>query len=363
MPKTVGCVGFSSTLPYIPTAEELIRQFLSRYRTIEAKSPSTLSGIERLRRLEVSRVKGTTNWLLNVIKGIVYNMPFINDLNPFYKELVSLLINVDEYKHSLGKLVNVDVALRSISRDALNMIKEAQDRDGVVRARKMYISRVIDVINDVEPELRTLKSMAIKLSRIPSISVEKPTIVVSGMPNTGKSSLVACVSTKKPEIADYPFTTKQLIIGHVKVYGVYAVQVIDTPGLLDRPLSERNSIELQAILALRHLSDAVIFIVDPTTHSGYPLNSQLNLLREISQNFKTNIIVAVNKVDIATQEEVKAAEEAIRGLGFTYRLISALRCEGTGELINELINGPLRGKLESYLRLIHERSIKSGQAY
>ncbi len=350
----------NSTLPYIPTAEEAIRQFTARYRSIEAKSPSPLPSLERLRRLEVARVRGTSSWLINLFRGIAYNMPFINDLHPFYRELVGLMINIDEYRHAVGKLVNSSVAIGSISRDALRVIRAAGDRDEIVKARRMFISRIIDLINDLGPELRTLKETSIKLSKIPSINVEKPTVVVAGMPNTGKSSFVACVSTKKPEVADYPFTTRQLIIGHVKVYGMYAVQVIDTPGLLDRPLSERNKIELQAILALRHLSDVVVFMLDPTLHGGYELKPQLNLLMEVKQSFKANIIVAINKVDIATGDEVKRTVDAVSSLNLPYRLISALRCEGTGELVSELVNGPLRGKLESYLRAAHERAVRSG---
>lgn len=350
-------MNFKSTLPYIPSAEEAVRQFINRYKAIEARSPTSLPGVERLRRLESARVKGTSGWLLSMFKGIAYNMPFINDLHPFYRELIGIIISIDEYKHSLGKLTNSSRAINSISRDALRMIKAAQDKDEIIKARRMYVSRIIDLINDLGPELRTLKEAAIKMSRLPSISVEKPTIVVSGMPNTGKSSLVACVSTKKPEIADYPFTTKQIIIGHVKVYGIYAVQVIDTPGLLDRPLSERNKIELQAILALRHLADSIVFMVDPTQHSGYTLNQQLNLLKEVSQSFKANVVVAINKVDLASEEEVKTVEDTLRSLGFPYRLTSALKCTGTRELVDELINGPLRSKLIDYLRITHERAL------
>ncbi|WP_291765662.1 NOG1 family protein [Caldivirga sp. UBA161] len=350
-------MNFKSTLPYIPNAEEVVRQLISKYKSIEAKSPTSLPGVERLRRLEVARVKGTSGWLLNLFRNIAFNMPFMNDLHPFYRELISIIINIDDYKHSLGKLINSSKAVGSISRDAVRMIKNAQDKDEIVKARKMYLSRVIDLINDLEPELRALKEAAIKISRLPSVSVEKPTIVISGMPNTGKSSLVACVSTKKPEIADYPFTTKQIIIGHVKVYGMYAVQVIDTPGLLDRPLSERNKIELQAILALRHLADSIVFMIDPTQHSGYTLNQQLSLLKEVGQSFKANIIVAINKVDLATEEEVRAVEDSLRSLGYSYRLTSALKCTGTRELIDELINGPLRDKLITYLRVTHERAL------
>ena len=110
------------------------------------------------------------------------------------------------------------------------------------------------------------------------------TLVVAGFPNVGKSSLIRRISTAKPAVAPYPFTTKGILIGHVQV-ARRTYQVVDTPGLLDRPLEERNPIEVQAILALKHLGDAIVFLVDPTGHCGYPLERQEKLLAEVKREF------------------------------------------------------------------------------
>ncbi|MCD6542320.1 MAG: 50S ribosome-binding GTPase, partial [Thermoplasmata archaeon] len=76
-------------------------------------------------------------------------------------------------------------------------------------------------------------------------------------------------------------------------------QIIDTPGLLDRPLEKRNKIELQAIAALKHLADLIIFILDPTETCGYGLKEQMNLLKSIKKEFSgIPIIVVENKSDL-----------------------------------------------------------------
>jgi nucleolar GTP-binding protein len=83
-------------------------------------------------------------------------------------------------------------------------------------------------------------------------------------------------------------------------------QVIDTPGLLDRPLKNRNKIELQAILALRYLANCIIFLLDPSETCGYSMAKQLNLFKEIDEMFPdTPKIVAMNKIDLAEKEAVE----------------------------------------------------------
>ena len=76
-------------------------------------------------------------------------------------------------------------------------------------------------------------------------------------------------------------------------------QIIDTPGLLDRPLSKRNDIEKQAIAALRHLADLIVFIFDPTGTSGYKMEEQTMMLENIKMLFNdVPFLIVENKVDV-----------------------------------------------------------------
>ncbi|GCA65357.1 hypothetical protein KIPB_016930, partial [Kipferlia bialata] len=70
------------------------------------------------------------------------------------------------------------------------------------------------------------------------------------------------------EVQPYAFTTRSLFVGHMN-FRLLRWQVIDTPGLLDRPLEQRNAIELQAITALMHLQSAGLFLLDPSEQCGY----------------------------------------------------------------------------------------------
>lgn len=100
------------------------------------------------------------------------------------------------------------------------------------------------------------------------------------------------------EVQPYAFTTKSLFVGHTD-YKYLRWQIIDTPGILDHPLEERNTIEMQAITALAHLRAAVLYIVDPSEQCGYSLEAQKSLFDNIKPLFNNKpLIVVANKADI-----------------------------------------------------------------
>jgi nucleolar GTP-binding protein len=154
------------------------------------------------------------------------------------------------------------------------------------------------------------------LRRIPVIDLDLPTVVLVGAPNVGKSSIVRAVSTGTPEVNDYPFTTRGVTIGHI--LGIaddfteskeIRFQVMDTPGLLDRPEEERNEMERLTFASLAHLPTAVMFVIDPTGLSGEKstFQAQLNVRNYLKSRFpKRPWLDVVSKGDIPIPPEVEA---------------------------------------------------------
>jgi nucleolar GTP-binding protein len=326
--------------PYVPSGEELWSGVVGVYSSLQARSPSVEAGVDRLRRLELRRVWEVRRYLFDTFRGVALGMPFLDSLHPFYRELIGLLVDVNEYRHSLAKVGHATRAVVSIYRDAVVAIRSATTNFDILRARRDFLARVRDLIMDLSPELNFLKSVAAKLDRLPGIDPGLFTIVVAGMPNVGKSSFVRCVSSGRPKVAEYPFTTKELHVGHFWVLNDVKVQVIDTPGLLDRPLSERNKIELQAILALRHLAHVIVFIIDPTSQGGYSLKEQFDLLREVRGSFGSPVIVLMNKVDVATEGEAGSALAGVASVDGALPVfrVSAINCGGCKEVVDYVIH-------------------------
>ncbi|NLO77506.1 MAG: GTP-binding protein, partial [Methanomicrobiales archaeon] len=79
------------------------------------------------------------------------------------------------------------------------------------------------------------------------------------------------------------------------------IQIVDTPGILDRPALERNYIEHQALSAITNIADVILFIIDASELCGYPIQEQLNLLEELRRMIDiVPIEVVVNKSDLKT---------------------------------------------------------------
>lgn len=83
-------------------------------------------------------------------------------------------------------------------------------------------------------------------------------------------------SDVQTDLIQYAFTTKSLFVGHMD-YKYLRWQVIDTPGVLDHPLEEMNTIEMQSITALAHLRSAVMYFMDLSEQCGYSIEAQVSL--------------------------------------------------------------------------------------
>jgi len=132
-----------------------------------------------------------------------------------------------------------------------------------------------------------------------------------GLPNVGKSSFMNKITRANVDVQPYAFTTKSLYVGHCD-YRYLRWQVIDTPGILDHPLEERNTIEMQAITALAHLTCSVLYFVDISEQCGYTIEQQCSLFRSIKPLFANKeLIVVVNKIDTQPWETLDADKKAM----------------------------------------------------
>ena len=137
----------------------------------------------------------------------------------------------------------------------------------------------------------------------------------------------------------YAFTTKSLFVGHFD-YKYLRFQAIDTPGILDHPLEEMNTIEMQSITAIAHLRSAILYFMDLSEQCGYSVDAQIQLFQSIKPLFANKLVfVVINKIDVMRPEDLdldtKAKLDAILKPGDVELLqLSCTTTEGVTEVKN-----------------------------
>jgi len=320
-------------LPTIPTPEELLDKGFRRGKKAadlrrSEKMPKHLKG----KRLEETRVVTSCQVIKDKLKMILDRTPEIEELPEFYQDYIDITVGVDDFKQALGALNWAYGIITQLEKDYSARIRKSSS-EKASQLRKQAYGRISSVVNKIEKDLDFLDFAKANLRNMPTIDFEATSIVIAGFPNVGKSTLLTKITDAEPQVANYPFTTKGIQIGHFEKRWKH-YQIIDTPGLLDRPIGDMNDIELNAMVALEHLADAILFIFDSSETCGFPLKNQYNLLEEIKNIFDAPIIYLFNKMDIADyegarhdyiQEYIDKTENPL--------LISAAEGEGVEEII------------------------------
>jgi nucleolar GTP-binding protein len=153
---------------------------------------------------------------------------------------------------------------------------------------------------------------------------------------------VGALTSATPEKADYPFTTKGITVGHLMVDG-FRVQMMDTPGLLDRPMDTRNKMELQAILCLEEVADVCVFLFDGSPARYYPMEQQVEMLEEIDDIFPGLLVMpSLNKIDLEVIDFQALADSPYRNC----LRISSLRKVGLDDLKDRIAASLRRAGVE-----------------
>lgn len=154
------------------------------------------------------------------------------------------------------------------------------------------------------------------------------------------------VSKANVDVQPYAFTTKSLYVGHFD-YNYLRWQVIDTPGLLDHPLDQRNTIEMTAITALAHIYCTALFFIDVSESCGYSIADQISLFKSIKPLFQDRpILIVVNKIDLVPFNREALAELA----DYKWVCTSALTGEGVEEAKIEACKLLLQARLNTKIQ-------------
>ena len=158
-----------------------------------------------------------------------------------------------------------------------------------------------------------------------------------GYPNVGKSTLISVVSEAKPNIGNYHFTTITPVLGVVSMGEGSSFVMADIPGLIE---GAADGIGLGHDF-LRHVERCrmLVHIVDVAGSEGRDPIEDFETINAELIKFNPEMaelpqIVAGNKTDMATKEQIEKFKSYVEEKGYEYFSICAPILEGTKELIN-----------------------------
>lgn len=280
--------------------ETAIRQ--SKKRVLKRLPKHNLS---RIKVVEIERIRDFTKILNGNLITIEKSFPSAEDLDPFYFELIENNVGIINLKTRLSKIKGSIRLINNLEKQYSKRISAPRNIAKIKEEKGAFFGRINSILKTLKGDLESLEQIRQKLRKLPTIKTNIDTVCISGYPNVGKSTLLTRLTTAKPEINIYPFTTKRIMIGYIGK----KQQIIDTPGIF-RDTEDMNSIEKQSYLVIKHLAKIIVFVIDTTESCGYTLKSQEELLSRIKKEFKDKkLIIYASKSDLMNKEQLEELSE------------------------------------------------------
>lgn len=223
---------------------------------------------------------------------------------------MNTLYDADHFRIALGQVSTAKHLVETVSRDYVRLIKYAQSLFQCKQLKRAALGRMATICRRLKDPLVYLEQVRQHLGRLPSIDPNTRTLLICGYPNVGKSSFLRSITRADVDVQPYAFTTKSLFVGHFD-YKYLRFQAIDTPGILDHPLEEMNTIEMQSITAIAHLRSAILYFMDLSEQCGYSVTDQIKLFNSIKPLFANKLVfVVINKIDVKRPEDLEPEMQA-----------------------------------------------------
>uniref|UniRef100_A0A9I9CNJ2 Nucleolar GTP-binding protein 1 n=1 Tax=Cucumis melo TaxID=3656 RepID=A0A9I9CNJ2_CUCME len=347
--KSLENMGAFQKLPMVMPSIDILHSALKT-----AKRVSPTKGIANIAKRERNRGAKQLDTLMKELavrlRTYLEGFPKKEYLHPYECSLIELTLGDGKYEEvlrkvdtlrkkvvSLGK-EHASLCAKSLTkRDAEESLSEVSSllNKGMKKVEEAYIHQA-KAVDDLLHIAKTLRAM-------PVVDLDKPTLCLVGAPNVGKSSLVRILSTGKPEICNYPFTTRGILMGHI-VLNYQHFQVTDTPGLLRRSddtfdielifpphlkkrnaslsinvdlinlssgsADDRNNLEKLTLAVLSHLPTAVLFVHDLSGECGTSPSDQFAIYKEMKERYGNHLwLNVVSKCDLLKESPVTFSTE------------------------------------------------------
>lgn len=328
-------LGAFQRLPMVMPSIDMLASAKRKARNVPpSKGISNLA--KRERNKGAKQLDALMKELVIPLRGYLEKFPKKRRLHPYECSLIELTLGEGVYEEVLGRVDSLRKNLLLVGKQHASLCakslskREAEERlnEGIKRLEEAFQLEG-DAVDELVRVAKALRAM-------PVVDPLQPTLCLVGAPNVGKSSLVRVLSTGKPEICNYPFTTRGVLMGHI-ISNLERFQVTDTPGLLKRKDDDRNNLEKLTLAVLTHLPTAVLFVHDLSEECGTSATDQFVIYKEVKERFNGHLwLDAVSKCDLLPAHNKTTQESELdyyRRFGPTGAMhVSIKNGQGLGEL-------------------------------
>lgn len=256
--------------------------------------------------LELQKIRYLNDSIIKALKNIVKSFPNFEKTDKIYLDLINTNeVGVAELKKSLSTIIWITNKIDELSQNTEYKIKKAKSHDTIGFTMGKYLGKVNSYFRKEKQHFINLEEARKFMNKLPKFE-DLFTVSIAGFPNVGKSTLMKKMTNSNVEIQNYPFTTKGLMFGYLEENSVKAIQLIDTPGLLNR--GKNNLIEQRAEIVITTYCDKIVFVIDFTESCGYKIEEQIKLLKRTADLGK-KVEIYLSKSDMFTRENKELVDE------------------------------------------------------
>ena len=252
--------------------------------------------------LELFKIRYLNEQINRDVRKIVRSFPNFLKVGDVYIKLINTSqTSISKIKDSLSLVKWIGDAADEFTDKTQFKIKKARTGDTIGFIMKKHLGKMNSLFRKNKDAFKILEDARKFMNRLP-VFEDLYTVAIVGFPNVGKSTLMKKMTDSNVEIGSYPFTTKSLMFSYLKYNSKKIIQVIDTPGLLNR--DKNNSIEERAMIIIRNYTQSMVFVLDITNS----VEKQIKLLKK-AQETKKPILIYLSKTDIYNEEDREVLQE------------------------------------------------------
>jgi nucleolar GTP-binding protein len=205
------------------------------------------------------------NKVVDRLEHILTSLPDYSKMEDYYLLMSKNIVHEKTLEKHKNHYIATIAIINKISEKYKRFVKRERTYSAKTKLKKEYLGRIKSILKKLDSTNKILMDYSKYFKQIPNPQ-KLFTIVLVGVPNTGKTTLLSEITTADPEINSYSFTTKTLNFGYFKKREEI-IQVVDTPGLIHVELKEMNFIEKQAIVVIKTIADVIVFLYNQ--HQSY----------------------------------------------------------------------------------------------